>query len=362
MVRRRVIRRLNCGKLACDKNLENGNGDARHRTAERRHGRMQKFLSLLMVCAIIALAAPAAQAAPYPDRPVKILVAFPPGGGLDFTTRLIAQYLQEGLGQQVIVDNRPGAAGVLAHADLARAAPDGYTLIVANIGPLALAPLMMSNPPYDPLRDFTPIGQVVATSFIAVVPASSPANSLREFFDWAKKNEGKVNCASGGSGSITHMNCVLLNQAGGIHAEHVPYKGTAPAMADLMAGQTQILMDIVSVLGPQVKGGRLKALAVTGAARDPDFPNVPTMREAGYPQLDTSGWQGLIGPAGMPHEVVARLSAELKKVLARPDVRERLAKAGTPVVERGPDEFAAFIKSEIERWRPIIKASGARID
>jgi tripartite-type tricarboxylate transporter receptor subunit TctC len=320
---------------------------------------VKQWIAGIVACACSAAAF--AQGA-YPAKPVKMLVGFPPGGGLDFTTRLIAPSLAEGLGQPVIVENKPGAAGVLALTEIARAAPDGYTLIVGNIGPLALAPNMMAKPPYDPLRDFTALGQIVATQFIAAAPANHTANNLQEFFAWAKANDGKVNCASGGNASITHMNCVLLNQVGGINAAHVPYKGTAPAVADLIAGQTHILIDILSVLGPQVKGGKLKALAVAMPARDPDFPNVPTMREAGYAQLETSGWQGLIGPAGIPREVVARISAELARTLARPDVRERFAKAGTPVVERGPDEFAAFIRAENERWRPIIRASGARIE
>jgi len=324
---------------------------------------MLKLFRLLVIGGAFALLAhPALGQQAYPARPVKILVGFPPGGGLDFTTRLIAPYLSEGLGQPVIVENKPGAAGVLALAEVARSAPDGYTLIVGNIGPLALAPNMMARPPYDPVKDFTAIGQVVATYFVAVAPAGLPVGNLREFFEWAKKNDGKVNCASGGNGSITHMNCVLLNQVGGINAEHVPYKGTAPAVADLIAGQTQVLIDILSVLGPQVKGGKLKALAVATPARDPEFPDVPTMREAGYAQLETLGWQGLIGPAGMPREIVARLAAELKKTLARPEVRERFARAGTPVFERGPEEFAAFIKAENERWLPVIRTSGAKIE
>src|SRR5262245_41462408 len=236
----------------------------------------------------------------YPAKPDRMLVGFPPGGGLDFTTRLIAQPMSELLGQPIVVENKPGAAGVLAITEVARSAPDGYTLIVGNIGPLAIAPNMMAKPPYDPVKDLTAIGQVVSTYLVAAVPASLPAGTLREFFGWAKANDGKVNCASGGNASITHLNCVLLNQVGGINATHVPYKGTAPAVADLVAGQTHILIDILSVLGPQVKGGKLKALAVAMPARDPEFPDVPTMREAGYPQLETAGWQGLVGPAGLP--------------------------------------------------------------
>lgn len=327
-------------------------------------GRMPAFARIAVVAiAALALASPVPlQAQGYPAKPLRLVVGFPPGGGLDFTARLIAPHLQEGLGQPVLVENKPGAAGVQAAREVAKSAPDGYTLLIANIGPFALAPNMMAARPYDPAADFTAIGQLIATYFVAVVPANLPANTMREFIDWARANDGKVNYASGGNGSITHLNGELLNQVGALRMTHVPYKGTAPALADLIAGQTHILIDILSVLAPQVKGGKLKALAVASPARDPELPGVPTLREAGYPQLETSGWQGLVGPAGMPKEVVARLAAELKKVLAKPQVRERFARAGTPVVERGPEEFAAFIRAENARWLPLIKASGARIE
>ena len=302
-----------------------------------------------------------ALAQPFPTKPIKILVGFPPGGGLDITTRLIAPHLAEALGQAVVVENKPGAAGVLAHIEVARAAPDGTTLIVGNIGPLALAPNMVDKRPYDPAKNFTAIGQVVATYFVVVVPANHPANSIKTFIEWARQNDGKVNFASGGNGSITHLNGELLNEVGKIRMAHIPYKGTAPAVTDLIAGQTHILIDVGSVLKQQVLGGRLKALAVTSPTRDPDLPSVPTAREAGFPSLETSGWQGLIGPAGMPREVVQKLHAALRTTLAIPEVRESFAKAGTPVFERDPEAFGAFIKAENERWLPLIKASGATI-
>jgi tripartite-type tricarboxylate transporter receptor subunit TctC len=326
-----------------------------------------KTLASSAACAALAaslaalIAAPAALAQTYPSKPIKILVGFPPGGGLDFTTRLIAPHLAEALGQSVVVENRAGAAGVLAHIEVARAAPDGYTLIVGNIGPLALAPNMMERRPYEPTKDFTPIGQVVATYFVAAVPANHPANSLKAFVEWAKQNDGKVNFASGGNGSITHLNGELLNELAGIRMTHVPYKGSAPAVTDLISGQTHLLIDVGSVLKPQITGGRLKALAVTSPSRDPDLPDVPTAGEAGFAALETSGWQGLIGPAGLPREVVQKLHAALRAALAKPEVRERFGVAGTPVMERDPQAFAAFIKAENERWVPLIKASGAKI-
>ncbi len=253
---------------------------------------MLKTIASLAACASALIASAPAHAQAYPNKPIKIIVGFPPGGGLDFTTRLIAPHLAEALGQNVIVENKAGAAGVLAHIEVARAAPDGYTLIVGNIGPLALAPNMMDKRPYDPVKDFTPIGQVVATYFVAAVPANHLANSLKGFVEWARLNDGKVNFASGGNGSITHLNGELLNEVGKIRMTHVPYKGTAPAVTDLIAGQTHILIDIGSVLKPQVIGGRLKALAVTSPSRDPVLPDVPTATEAGFPSLETAGWQG----------------------------------------------------------------------
>jgi len=314
--------------------------------------------------AVIALAEPLyGHAQPkYPAKPVRLLVGFPPGGGIDFTGRLLAPLLADGLGQPVIVENKPGAAGVLAATELSKAAPDGYTLAIANIGPFALAPSMMARRPYDPVKDFTAIGQLVATYFVVAVPANHPAGKIAEFIEWAKKNDGKVNFASGGNGSITHLNGELLNQIAGLKMAHVPYKGSAPAVSDLIGGQTHILIDVGAVLTPQVKAGRLKALAVTSPTRDPELAEVPTAREQGYAGLETAGWQGLVGPAGMPAEIVARLASDLKKALAKPEVRERFLRAGTPVVERGPEAFAAFIKSENERWLPLIKASGARIE
>ena len=314
-----------------------------------------------IVLALCAAAAVQGQES-YPARPIRLVAGFPPGGGIDFTARLLAQHLSEGLGQPVVVENKPGAAGVLAAAEVAKASPDGYTLIVANIGPFALAPNMMAQRPYDPVKDFTGISQVVATYFVAAVPANHPANTLKEFIDWARQNDGRVNFASGGNGSITHLNGELLNQVAGLKMTHIPYKGSAPAVTDLIAGQTHILIDVGSVLTPQIKAGKLKAIAVTSPTRDPELPDIRTAREQGYANLETAGWQGVVGPVGMPKEIVVRVASELKKTLAKPEVRERFLRAGTPVVERGPEEFSAFIKSENERWLPLIKSSGARIE
>lgn len=320
-----------------------------------------KYLFIL-VTALFTHAIPSYAQSGYPNKPIKLFVGFPPGGGVDFTARLIAPHLAEALGQQIVIENKPGAAGVIALSELTRAAPDGYTLAVANIGPMVLAPNMMAKKPYDPLRDFTPIGQIVSTYFLAVVPKDLPVDSLKSFIQWAKKNPEKANFASGGNGSITHLNGELLNTVSGIKLTHIPYKGSAPAVVDLVSGQTHILIDITNILVPQVQSGNLKAIAITSPNRDKDLPNVLTMRESGFAELETSGWQGLVGPAGMPKDVVQKLQAALKRVLSNPEVRERLEKSGTPITERSSAEFASFIKSENDRWTSVIKASGASMD
>jgi tripartite-type tricarboxylate transporter receptor subunit TctC len=321
-----------------------------------------RILAAAFALATVSVPAVAHAQERFPSKPIRILVGFPAGGGVDLTGRVLAQHLAESLGQPVIVENKPGAAGVIAAQEVAKAPPDGHTLLVANLGTSVLAPNMMTPRPYDPVKDFTAIGQAVVSYFIAAVPANHPARTLTEFVAWAKKNTGKVNFASAGNASSSHLNGEILNQIGDLKMSHVPYKGAPAALTGLIAGDAHILIDLSFVLRPQVKAGKIRALAVTNPTRDPELPDVPTVREEGFVALETAGWHGLVGPAGMPKDIVARLAGEMKKVLARPDVRERFQRAGQPVFERGPEEFAAFIKSENERWATVIKTAGARID
>jgi tripartite-type tricarboxylate transporter receptor subunit TctC len=314
------------------------------------------------------LAAPAlftrplfAQAA-YPSKPIKLIVGFPPGGGIDFAARTIQPALEAALGQSVVIDNKPGVGGVLAATELARTAPDGYTLLLANTGPFAIAPYLQPKMPYDPLKQFTYVGQIAEGSYIAVTRPDHPAKDLKQFVEWAKANPGKANYASGGNGSSTHMNGELLNLVAGLDLLHVPYKGSAPAVQDLIGGQVQLLIDAGTVLLPQVKGGRLKALAVTGAARDPNLPDVPTARELGFTAMESTGFQGLVAPAGLPKPVLDRLSAELAKVLAMPDIRAKFSAAGAEVHARGPAEFASFVKADNEKWSALIKKRNIKLD
>lgn len=320
----------------------------------------------VLIASTVALAlcgmAGLAQAQAWPAKPIRFVVGFPPGGGIDAVARNLQPGLQEALGQQVIVEYKPGAGGVLAAGDLSRAEPDGYTILVANIGPFVLVPNMVSKKPYDPQKDFTYIHQTSGSGFIAAVPANHPANTLTEFVAWAKANPSKANFASGGAGSITHLNGEMLNQIAGTKLVHVPYKGSSPAVQDLIGGQTNLLVDVSTVLLQHIQSGRLKALYVTDAQRIAALPNVPTAKEAGYPGLETSGWQGIVGPAGMPRDVVARISKAIHETLAKPDVQAKFAANGSAIMEKGPEEFTAFHTAEINRWVPVIKASGATLD
>lgn len=300
--------------------------------------------------------------APFPFKPVRIVAGFSAGGALDFTARVIARYLSPALGQPVIVENKLGSGGMIAGLEVVRSVPDGHTLFVANVASSALAPNMTRSPLYDPVRDFTAIGQIVAHYSVIAVPTSQPANTLGEFVEWARKHPGKINYASGGIGSMGHLNGALLNQLTGLNMTHVAYKGAPPAVAGVMAGETHVTIEASQVINPQIKAGKLKAIAVLRPGGDPELPTVATVRGAGYSELETSGWHGLVGPAGMPKGIVMRLSAELKKILAMPDVRSTFERVGQPVVERGPEEFAAYVAAENERWKALIKASGARID
>ena len=319
---------------------------------------MKKFLLGLALASIASFAA--AQA--YPSKPIRLIVGYPPGGGIDFAARTVQVPLQEALKQQIVVDYKPGAGGVLAATELTRAAPDGYTLLLANTGPFAIAPYLQSKRPYDPVQQFTYLGQISQGAYIVATRVDHPANDLREFVAWAKANPGRVNFASGGQGTSTHLNGELMNQATGLDMTHVPYKGSAPAIQDLIGGQTQILIDAGTALLPQVKGGKLKALAVTGPKRDPQLPSVPTVGELGLGAMQSVGFQGLVGPAAMPKDVVDKISAELAKVLAQPDVKAKFAASGAEVHWLPPLEFSAFVKAENEKWLKLIRERKLQLD
>ena len=329
----------------------------------RRNVKFNRLCAGLGLGLAMAAAAGLAAAQAFPSaKPIRLIVGYPPGGGIDFAARTVQVPLQEALKQQLVVDYKPGASGMIAATELTRQPADGYTLLLANTGPFAIAPYLQSKPPYDPIRQFTYIGQISQGSYIAVTRPDHPAKNLKEFVAWAKGQPGKVNFASGGNGTSTHLNGELMNQVTGLDMTHVPYKGSAPAVQDLIGGQTQILIDAGSVLLPQVKGGKLKALAVTGPARDPQLPDVPTVKELGLAGMESVGFQGLVGPANMPKEVVDRLSGELARALAQPEIKAKFATAGAEVHSLGPAEFAAFVKADNEKWSRLIKERKLQLD
>jgi len=324
---------------------------------------MQRRTLLSATAALLAAPAFGVRAqAGWPAKPIKLIVGFAPGGGIDFTARTIQGGLEAALGQPVVIEYKAGAGGVIAATELTRAAPDGHTLLVANTGPFAIAPYLQAKKPYDPLTQFTWVGQITEAGYIVATRADHPAQDLKQFVAWAKANAGKANFASSGAGASTHLNGELLNAAAGLDLLHVPYKGSAPAVTDLIGGQVHVLIDAGTVLLPHVNGGRLKALAVTSPKRDVNLPDVPTAREQGLPGLESAGFQGIVGPAGMPPAVVERLATELRKVLADAEVKAKFAAAGSEVQPRGPREFAAYAKAEAERWAALIVQRKLQLD
>ncbi len=322
---------------------------------------MKRLLNVVLVVCTLGLAL-AAVAQAFPNRPIRLVVGYPPGGGIDFAARVVQNPMQDILRQPMVIEYRPGAGGTLAAGELTRAQPDGYTLLVANTGPFAIAPHLQSKPPYDPVRQFTWIGQISLGSYIAVTRADHPSRDLREFVAWARANAGRANFASGGAGTSTHLNGELMNAATGLDLTHVPYKGSAPAIAELLGGQTHLMIDSGSALLPHVRSGRLRALAVTGPRRDPQLPDVPAVRELGLAAMESVGFQGLVGPAGIARDTVLILADALARTLALPDVRAKFAGAGAEVNPLGPDEFAAFGRQENDKWSRVIRSRKLQLD
>jgi tripartite-type tricarboxylate transporter receptor subunit TctC len=315
-----------------------------------------------LVALLAVVAAPGAAAQAYPARPVKLVVPFPPGGPLDATGRLVAQKLTEAWGQPVVVENKPGAGGNIGADLVAKSAPDGYTILLGALSTHAVNPTLYPNMPYDAVRDFAPITLLATTPNVLVVNPSLPVNSVKELVAYAKANPGKLAFGSGSNGSAGHLAGELFKVETGTDIIHVPYKGAAPAMQALLAGDVQFMFDNLASATPQVKAGKLKALAVTTARRSPLAPELPTMAEAGLPGFDITTWYGLMAPAGTPSAIVAKWNAEVTKILNSPDVKERLAAQGAEAAPTTPDQFAAFIKAEIPKYARIVKASGAKVD
>jgi tripartite-type tricarboxylate transporter receptor subunit TctC len=296
-----------------------------------------------------------AMAQSYPNRPIRFVVPFAPGGSTDTLARTIGQKLTDALQQQVVVDNRSGANGNIGMEIVAHAAPDGYTILLGYIANLGIGPGLYAKLPFDPVRDYAPITQLASSPNILAVHPSLPVKSLRELIAYAKTNPKKLNFASSGVGSIGHLTGELLNRSAGVDMVHVPYKGSGQAVIDLLGGQVQMMFSGMSSVMQHIKAGKLRALAVTGAQRSPAVPDVPTIAESGFPGFEATAWYGVLATAGTPKTIVDRLHDEIVRALALPDVKERLNNVGFELVGGTPDEFAAFIKSEIAKWSRVVR-------
>lgn len=321
-----------------------------------------KSVFAICIAALACLAGGSAAAQNYPTRPIRLVVPFTPGGSTDILARLIGQKLGETWGQQVIIDNRPGAGGNIGVELTAKSTPDGYTLVMGHIGTFGVNPTLYAKLPYDPIRDFQPITLVAKVPNMLAVNLSVPAKSVKELVALAKAKPGTLNFGSGGNGSAAHLAGEYFKLLAKIDIVHIPYRGTAPAMTDLIAGQIGMMITGVPPLLQQVKAGKLRALAVATAQRLPLLPDLPTIAEAGVPGYEATQWYGILAPAGTPRAIVSKLHQGIAQALTRPEVKERLAADAAEPVGNTPEEFGAFIKAEIARWAPVIKASGARPD
>jgi tripartite-type tricarboxylate transporter receptor subunit TctC len=321
---------------------------------------MRKYLSALFLGAM-ALHVGALEAQPFPARPVKIVVGFPPGGTSDILARTIASRLSDPLGQPVVVENRTGAGGNIGAESVARSAPDGYTLLMGTTSQ-AISQSLYKKLNYDLLKDFAPVTQAVNYSNLLVVHPSVGAKSVAELLALARAKPGVLNYGTAGNGTPPHMTGELFKSYTGVNIQHVPYKGGAPAIVDLVAGQIPVMFDNVPPLLPHVRSGRIRALANTSLTRLSVLPDVPTLDESGLKGFDAVGWNGLLAPAGTPREIVARLHTEVARILRAPEVRDQLTSQGADIVANSPDEFSAWIRNEVTKWAGVVRASGAKLD
>jgi tripartite-type tricarboxylate transporter receptor subunit TctC len=323
----------------------------------------RRLVMAAFVAALATLASVAAVAQPaYPSRPIRLVVPFPPGGAVDFYARAVQGPLSERLGQPVVIENRVGASGMVGADHVAKSAPDGYTLLLGNIASLAINVSLYPKMAYDPATDFTPIMRTIDVNYALVVHPSVPAKSVAELIAYAKANPGKLSYGSAGSGSLPHLATELFKQATGTEINHVPYKGGGPMVTDLLGGTVQMVIADQANLMPHVKSGKLRALAVASPARSPNAPDLPTIAESGLPGFQAVAWNGLVGPAGLPPDVVSKLHDAFVKVMAMPSVRERLVGGGLDPVGDTPEAFGRFVKSEIAKWGRIAKDVGARAE
>jgi tripartite-type tricarboxylate transporter receptor subunit TctC len=315
-----------------------------------------------LLAAALAVCAGGTLAQPYPSKPIRLIVPFTPGGSTDILGRAIGQKLAEALGQQVVIENRPGAGGSIGAEAAARAAPDGYTLLMGHIGTLAVNPSLYPKLGYDPLKSFVPVAWVARVSSVLVVHPSVPAQSVQELVKLAREQPGRLRYASGGNGSAAHIAMEYFKLQTQTDLVHVPYKGTGPAMTDLIGGQVELAMTGAPAVMPHVKAGKLRALGVSSLQRMEGFPELPTIAESGVSGFEAIQWYGVVAPAGTPEPVIAKLNAEVNRALATPELKARLVAEGAEAAPTTPQAFGAFIAAEIERWRPVIQKAGLKAE
>jgi tripartite-type tricarboxylate transporter receptor subunit TctC len=320
------------------------------------------LLQWLGLAAAVPLASPTVRAQAWPARPIRLVVTFSPGGSSDIVARLIQPGLQERLGQPVVVDNKPGAGGTIGAADVAKAAPDGYTLLLSNTAPISISPFMLAQPSYDPVKSFSHVAYIGSVPNVFVVHPSVPAKTVSELVAWIKAQTRPVNFGSGGVGSIGHIVGELFKSEHKLNMEHVPYRGSAPMATDLLGGTLQFAIDTLTQNVPHMKEGRLRGLAVTSRARMAMAPDIPTVAEAGFPNMLAENFLGISAPAALPRDVGERVHKALAEVLARPDVIKRLDDLGVAMQRKSTAEFSDFVAKQVADWAPVVKASGAKLN
>ena len=332
------------------------------RNPSLQHIRRRQFLALAAVPAGIASMTGVAQAQSFPSRPISLVVPFPPGGTTDIAGRAIALEMSKLMGQSLTVDNRGGAGGNVGAEYVARAAPNGYTLLMTTTNIHAINPIMYSKMGFDPNKDFVPVAPLLIGSLVLVTNPSVPATNIQELLAYAQANPGRVTCGSPGAGTLNHLGAELLKQMAGGNIEIAHYRGAGPALADVVAGHVQLLIDSIPSAQPYIRSGKLRGIATTGATRGSALPELPTVAEAGFPGLEASVWFGLLAPAGTPRDIAERLSVEATKGANSPEFRQRMMAAGFEVIAGSPDKLASMIKADVARWGPIVKSSGAKVD
>jgi tripartite-type tricarboxylate transporter receptor subunit TctC len=315
---------------------------------------------LALALGALCLCPAAVLSQPYPSKPIRLIVPFPAGGGVDYIGRIVGKGLSERLGQQVIVDNRPGANAIVGLENLKTSPPDGYTIAAASAGPLAVNPFIYAKLPHDTVKDFTYIANMCSFPLLLVSHPSLPVKNVKELIALAKARPNEVSYSSPGSGNTGHLAAALFESMAGIKTVHVPYKGTAPAVLAVLSGETQLTWSSIPTILPHVRSGRVRALGVGNAKRIPSLPEFPTVAEAGLPGFESYAWGGMIGPANMPRDIVMRLNREIVATLNQKDIIDRMLSEGTVPTPSSPDEFVAYMKSELKKWGEVVKIAGIK--